>query len=206
MPTIHIARQHTQQTCQGSILGRNLGDGGQQQMCGTLVIHVLLGRPRSLPKPSLFKSSNPGRKTLSCRSWGLLNSMIIGHPPIAWPEHGLGCDTRVVSQGGGTFASVLLCQQMSPQLGIKSSSPSSGSLRGLGPSGAEWQGRIAGGLPHQHFCSMKLCSSSDVMRRVVDRAVASFLGAVHVVSSSCWRPACWGPLFYPSNIINNTCI
>ena len=151
MPTIHIARQHTQQTCQGSILGRNLGDGGQQQMCGTLVIHVLLGRPRSLPKPSLFKSSNPGRKTLSCRSWGLLNSMIIGHPPIAWPEHGLGCDTRVVSQGGGTFASVLLCQQMSPQLGIKSSSPSSGSLRGLGPSGAEWQGRIAGGFAPSAF-------------------------------------------------------
>lgn len=53
--------------------------------------HVLLGRPRSLPKLSLFKSSNPGRKTLSCRSWGLLNSVMFYniHP---LPDLNMGWD------------------------------------------------------------------------------------------------------------------
>lgn len=100
MPTEHLARQPTQQTCQSGLLRNSLGQQ-QQQGYGTLAGHALLVRPRSQARlPILEGRLLPSGPEGSEAAW------LRKSPPTGWPEQGLGV-TAV--RWGGTFVPALRC-------------------------------------------------------------------------------------------------
>ena len=160
MPTEHIGRPHAHQTCLHSILRKTLETGTAADVWDS-------GCPCALgqtQKSSQARIPTLGERLCPSGHRGVLSSMITEHPSITWPEQGLWYDSSVVWKN--LCPSLILLANECTH-GEWEQRPNSGVIRGLGPSGTEWQGRIAAGFACQHFCLRKLYPWSALMRRVV---------------------------------------
>ena len=209
MPTEHLARQPTQQTCQSGLLRNSLGQQ-QQQGYGTLAGHALLVRPRSQARlPILEGRLLPSGPEGSEAAW------LRKSPPhwLAWA--GTGCDSCAVGRNLCSRSALLPVRH-------ERSGRNCGMLGSWVPGQLNDKAGLLRGLPHRCLCFRmlsRICCDEGVV--VPDwagpRSVAWRSEQGPIFRELCkwsaplleWQPTeaqSWASNLYPSNIINNTWI